>query len=188
MPAMNPTGGSRLVWMDLEMSGLDPEREVIIEIATLVTDESLQIVAEGPVFAIHHPEPVLAAMDAWNTEHHTASGLVERVRQSAEDHASAEAKTLAFLQQHVGARQSPLCGNSVHQDRRFLVRYMPALEAFFHYRNIDVSTLKELTQRWYPDGPPPPPKRHAHQALDDIRESVEELCFYRDTYFREPAR
>lgn len=169
--------------MDLEMTGLDPERDSILEIATLITTSSLDLVAEGPLLVVHQPAAVLAAMDDWNREHHTASGLVERSRCSKLSMRDAEAQTLAFVSAHVPERTSPLCGNSVHQDRRFLVRYMPELEAYLHYRNIDVSTIKELTRRWYPSGPKLPEKKHAHLALDDIRESIEELRFYRRHYF-----
>jgi len=173
-----------LVWMDLEMSGLDPERNIILEIATLITDAELQVVAEGPVAAIHQPDAVLDGMDDWNREHHGASGLTARVRASRLSMADAETQTLAFVRRHCTERSSPLCGNSIHQDRRFLVRYMPQLDAALHYRNIDVSTVKELVRRWYPTGPTPPEKRHAHLALDDIRESIAELRFYRQHVFR----
>jgi len=176
--------GEHLVWADLEMSGLDPERHTILEIATIVTDNDLRVVAEGPVRAIHQPESVLSAMDDWNREHHAASGLTERVRASTHSMAEAERDTLAFVQRYCSARSSPLCGNSVHQDRRFLVRYMPTLDAYLHYRNIDVSTVKELVRRWYPSGVQAPEKRHAHLALDDIRESIDELRFYRQHVFR----
>jgi oligoribonuclease len=171
-----------LVWMDLEMSGLDPDRETILEIATLITDAALTVVAEGPVIAIHQPDTVLAAMDDWNREHHAASGLTARVRASQVTMAEAEARSLAFVAAHCTARSSPLCGNSIHQDRRFLARYMPALDAHLHYRNIDVSTVKELVRRWYPNGPTAPEKQHAHLALDDIRESIAELRFYSQSY------
>jgi oligoribonuclease len=170
--------------MDLEMTGLDPDRETILEIATLITNADLAVVAEGPCFVIHQPKVVLDAMDEWNREHHGASGLTERSLRSTIGLADAEAQTLAFIRSYCEERTSPLCGNSIHQDRRFLVRHMPALEAYFHYRNVDVSTIKELVQRWYPDGPEPPTKKHAHLALDDIRESIEELLFYRRNYFR----
>ena len=172
-----------LVWMDMEMSGLDPDRETILEIATLVTDAALTVVAEGPVIAIHQPDAVLEAMDDWNREHHGASGLTARVRASRVSMAEAEAETLAFVAAHCTVRSSPLCGNSIHQDRRFLARYMPRIDRHLHYRNIDVSTVKELVRRWYPSGPTPPEKKHAHLALDDIRESIEELRFYRAHYF-----
>jgi oligoribonuclease len=181
---MNAPGSTHLVWMDLEMTGLDPERDAILEIATLVTSNDLTVVAEGPVLAIHQPAPVLAAMDKWNREHHSASGLTGRVAASRIEVAEAAARTLAFVKQYCPERTSPLCGNSVYQDRRFLARYMPALEAYLHYRNIDVSTVKELVRRWYPAGPQPPEKKHSHLALDDIRESIEELGFYRTHYFQ----
>ncbi|MDX2170293.1 MAG: oligoribonuclease [Deltaproteobacteria bacterium] len=173
-----------LVWMDMEMSGLDPDHNVILEIATLITDAGLDVLAEGPVIAVHQSDAVLDAMDDWNREHHGASGLTARVRASRVSVAQAEAETLAFIRQYCTDRSSPLCGNSIHQDRRFLARYMPALDAALHYRNIDVSTVKELVRRWYPSGPTPPEKRHAHLALDDIRESITELRFYRQHVFR----
>jgi len=173
-----------LVWMDLEMTGLDPERETILEIATLITNAELEVVAEGPCLVVHHPRSILDAMDDWNREHHGASGLIERSLSSTTGLAEAEVQTLDFIRSHCAERTSPLCGNSIHQDRRFLVRYMPTLEAYFHYRNIDVSTVKELVRRWYPDGVQLPTKKHAHLALDDIRESIEELLFYRRNYFR----
>ena len=181
---MEETSGTHLVWMDMEMSGLDPETNVILEIATLVTDNELKVVAEGPVIAIHQARELLDTMDEWNREHHAASGLSGRVLASSVSAAAAEAQTLDFVRQHCAERASPLCGNSIHQDRRFLVRYMPQLDAYLHYRNIDVSTVKELVRRWYPNGPHPPEKKHAHLALDDIRESIEELLFYRRSYFR----
>jgi len=174
---------SHLVWMDLEMTGLHPDHDTILEIATLVSDEALEVVAEGPVLVIHQPPAVLEAMDAWNREHHGQSGLVARVLSSSTSLAEAQAQTLAFVKRYCPERTSPLCGNSIWQDRRFLARYMPALEGYLHYRNIDVSTVKELVQRWYPAGPKPPEKKHAHLALDDIRESIEELRFYREHYF-----
>ena len=173
-----------LVWMDLEMTGLDPNRDTILEIATLVTTNDLDPVAEGPVLVIRQPSSVLTAMDDWNREHHAASGLTQRVLTSTTSMAQAKAETLAFVKRYVPERTSPLCGNSVCQDRRFLARHMPSLEAYFHYRNLDVSTVKELVRRWYPNGPQPPEKRHAHLALDDIRESIEELRFYRRHLFR----
>lgn len=173
-----------LVWMDLEMTGLDAERDTILEIATLVTDAELAVVAEGPSLVIHQPQSVLDAMDDWNREHHGASGLIERSLCSKIGLAEAEAQTLDFVRAHCAERTSPLCGNSIHQDRRFLAHYMPTLEAYFHYRNIDVSTVKELVRRWYPGGAEPPAKKHAHLALDDIRESIDELLFYRRNYFR----
>ena len=175
-----------LVWVDLEMTGLDPERDVVIEMATIVTDSELRTLAEGPVIAIHQPESALAAMDEWNTTHHTRSGLVDRVRQSRFSSAEAEAATLAFLADWVEPGSSPMCGNSIGQDRRFLVRYMPQLEAFFHYRNLDVSTLKILVSLWRPDLEGGVVKAGSHQALDDIRESVAELQYYREHFLRAP--
>lgn len=175
---------SNLVWIDLEMTGLDPEQNVIIEIASIVTDSELNVLAEGPVFAIAQPEDALALMDEWNTTHHNASGLVARVRASAVDTAAAEQQTLAFLRQHCLPGASPLCGNSIGQDRRFLFRYMPLLEQFFHYRNIDVSTVKELARRWRPDVLAGVRKQAKHMALEDIRESISELQHYRQTFFR----
>jgi oligoribonuclease len=170
--------------MDLEMSGLDPDHDTILEIATLITDNDLHILAEGPVLAIHQPATVIDAMDDWNREHHGNSGLTARVTASHLSMPEAEQQTLDFVTRHCTQRSSPLCGNSIHQDRRFLARYMPRLDAYLHYRNVDVSTVKELVSRWYPDGPPPPEKKHAHLALDDIRESIDELRFYRQHVFR----
>jgi oligoribonuclease len=172
-----------LIWIDLEMTGLSPEQDVIIEIATLVTDRELETVAEGPVIAIHHDEGVLARMDDWNQRQHGQSGLLTRVRASRIDMAEAEAQTLAFLAQHVAPGSSPMCGNSICQDRRFLARHMPALERFFHYRNLDVSTLKELARRWAPGVLDGVRKTGAHLALDDIRDSIAELRHYRGALF-----
>ena len=173
-----------LVWIDLEMTGLNPDLDHIIEIATIVTDAQLNVIAEGPVIAIHQPEPVLARMDDWNRRTHGESGLVERVRRSTTTVGSAEDQTLAFLRQHVDPGVSPMCGNSICQDRRFLAREMPALEKFFHYRNLDVSTLKELARRWAPGVLAGVQKSSRHLALDDIRESIDELRHYRQTMFR----
>lgn len=173
-----------LVWIDLEMTGLSVERDAIIEIATIVTTSELDVVAEGPVLAIHQSEEQLAVMDEWNVTHHTASGLVDRVRASAVSVLEAEAATLEFVARHVEENAAPLCGNSIWQDRRFLARYMPTLEAYFHYRNIDVSSVKELARRWRPDVLAGVKKSGAHLALDDIRESIEELRHYRDSFFR----
>ncbi len=179
----SPPSDKNLVWVDLEMTGLDPDRHAIVEIATLVTDGELNVLSEGPVLAIHQPEDVIAGMDAWCAEHHGKSGLTERVRTSRTSLAEAEEETLAFVRRFTPEKSSPLCGNSVGHDRRFLIRHMPRLEAFFHYRNIDVSTLKELVKRWYPNGPHLPEKKNAHLALEDIRESIEELRFYRKHFF-----
>ena len=170
-----------LVWVDMEMTGLIPEEHRVIEIATIVTDVNLQVLAEGPVIAVSQPETALQAMDDWNTRTHRNSGLVDRVLESEISEDEAADKTLAFLAQWVPAGQSPMCGNSICQDRRFMALHMPSLERFFHYRNLDVSTLKILKQRWRPDLPEAP-KQGAHQALADIRESIEELRHYR-TYF-----
>lgn len=175
---------SHLVWVDMEMTGLDPERDRVIEIATIVTDSSLNVMAEGPVIALHQPDAVLDAMDEWNTTHHNRSGLVERVRASKIDEAAAARETLAFLSQWVSERASPMCGNSICQDRRFMVRHMPELEAFFHYRNLDVSSIKILAQRWRPDLYAALDKKSAHLALEDIRDSIAELRFYRDNFLQ----
>ena len=171
-----------LVWMDLEMTGLEPEQDVIIEIATLVTDKDLNIIAEGPVLAIKQPDVLLDAMDDWNTKTHGNSGLTQRVRDSEITARDAELQTLEFLRKHVKQGASPLCGNSIHQDRRFLVKYMPQLEAYMHYRNIDVSTLKELAKRWKPEVVSAFNKKGAHQALDDIKESIDEMAHYRSHF------
>lgn len=178
-----PISNDNLVWVDLEMTGLDPETDTVIEIATIVTDPQLNTLAEGPVMAICTDESRLQAMDAWNTEHHTASGLVDRIRASdcTLEHASLE--TIEFLKPWVDAGKSPMCGNSICQDRRFMVRHMPLLETYFHYRNIDVSTIKELVRRWQPDVGPGFTKNNTHLALDDIRESIAELRYYREHVF-----
>lgn len=173
-----------LIWIDLEMTGLDPDNDLIIEIATVVTDKNLNILAEGPVMAVHQSEAALAAMDDWNQQHHGQSGLIQRVKDSTIDAAEAEARTIAFLQQWVPANTSPICGNSICQDRRFLYRYMPKLEAYFHYRNLDVSTVKELAARWAPQLKDGFNKQASHKALDDIIESIEELRYYRETFFK----
>ena len=175
---------SHLVWVDMEMTGLDPDRDRVIEIASIVTDSSLKVLAEGPVLAIHQSDSVLGAMDEWNTTHHGRSGLVERVRASELDEAAAARQTLAFLSQWVGERVSPMCGNSICQDRRFMARHMPQLEAFFHYRNLDVSSVKILAQRWRPDLYAALDKKSAHLALEDIRDSIAELRFYRDNFLQ----
>lgn len=174
----------RLVWIDLEMTGLDPDKERIIEIATIVTDSELNTIAEGPVLAVHQPDSLLDAMDEWCTRTHGESGLTQRVKESSFSESDAERQTLDFLEQHLESGQSPLCGNSIGQDRRFLVRYMPALEAFFHYRNLDVSTIKELARRWRPDVLKGVEKKGSHLALDDIRDSISELRHYREHFFK----
>jgi oligoribonuclease len=171
-----------LVWIDLEMSGLNPDRHVIVEIASIVTDNELNVVAEGPGRVIHHPEDILAAMEPWSLEHHRASGLLDRIRSSSCTCGEAEEETLQFLSRYCEKGASPLCGNSIGQDRRFLFRHMPRLEAFFHYRNIDVSSVKELVKRWYPNLPPFN-KEKSHLALGDIRESISELIYYRKHVF-----
>jgi oligoribonuclease len=173
-----------LIWLDLEMTGLDPFRDRILEIATVVTNSQLEILGEGPVIAVHQPERLLAAMDDWNKEHHGASGLLDRVRASPFDEAAAESETIDFLARWVPVGQSPLCGNSICQDRRFLARCMPRLEAFFHYRNLDVSSLKILAQRWAPEIAESFKKRSAHLALEDIKESIAELRHYREHLLR----
>ncbi len=170
---------SHLVWIDLEMTGLDPDSDLIIEIATVVTDSQLEEIAIGPVFAIATPQARLAQMDEWCTRTHSESGLVGRCLDSTVDVASAERQTLAFLSQHLPAGSSPMCGNSIGQDRRFLARHMPELEAFFHYRNLDVSTIKELARRWAPEIAAGFEKDSRHLALDDIRDSIDELRYYR---------
>lgn len=174
---------NRLIWIDLEMTGLSPQNDVIIEIATIVTDASLKVIAEGPVYAIHQPDSVLAAMDEWNTRQHGQSGLTQRVKDSSITTSQAEQGTLEFLQKHLQAGDSPMCGNSICQDRRFLANYMPRLEAFFHYRNLDVSTLKELARRWAPDVLTGMKKSSSHLAMDDIKDSIEELRYYRGKFF-----
>ena len=169
----------RLIWMDLEMTGLDPDQDSILEIATIITDSELNELAEGPVYAIRHPESVLLAMDDWNREHHSASGLWNRVAASNIQMQAAEQGTLEFLTRWTVQGQSPLCGNSICQDRRFLYRLMPELQSWFHYRNLDVSSLKELARRWSPDILESLVKHNRHEALSDIRESIEELRHYR---------
>jgi oligoribonuclease len=169
-----------LIWIDLEMTGLDPEKDVIIEMATIVTDNELNVLAEGPVIAVHQSDEVLAGMDEWCTRTHGESGLTKRVRDSKIGVAEAEAQTIAFLEQWVPKGKSPICGNSIGQDRRFLYRYMPDLEAYFHYRYLDVSTLKILAERWAPQIKDGFQKKGTHLALDDIRESIAELRYYRE--------
>lgn len=176
-----------LIWIDCEMTGLIPEEHRIIEIATLVTDSALNILAEGPVIAVHQPEHELAKMDEWNVNQHGKSGLTQRVKDSILNEQDAERLTLEFLRQWVPAGKSPMCGNSICQDRRFLARGMPLLERYFHYRNLDVSTLKELCSRWAPEIAKNFKKESTHLALDDIRDSVTELRFYRANFLRLPG-
>ena len=168
-----------LIWIDLEMTGLDTMSDRIIEVATIITNKNLDELAVGPMIAVYQPDSILAAMDEWNTEHHGNSGLIERVKNSTHSEKDAEAATLDFLQQYVPKGASPMCGNSICQDRRFLARLMPRLEDYFHYRNLDVSSLKELAQRWYPEIAKGFAKESKHLALDDIRDSIEELKYYR---------
>lgn len=175
-----PADQNNLIWIDMEMSGLNPDTDRILEIALVVTDPRLETVAEAPVLVVHQPAAVLDAMDEWNKSTHARTGLVERVRASTLSEAEAEARMLAFLLEHVPAGVSPMCGNSVHQDRRFLSRYMPRLEAHFLYRNLDVSTLKELAKRWKPEIMAGLTKHGKHEALADIHESIEELRYYRE--------
>ncbi|TPE52009.1 oligoribonuclease [Maribrevibacterium harenarium] len=173
-----------LIWIDLEMTGLEPETDTIIEIATIVTDKDLNILAKGPNLAIHQPKEVMDAMDEWCTTHHGQSGLTARVLSSEFSMAQAEQATIDFLAQYVPAGKSPICGNSVGQDRRFLYKYMPKLETYFHYRYLDVSTIKELARRWQPEVLQGFKKQESHLALDDILESIEELRYYRNTVFK----
>jgi len=175
----------RLVWIDLEMTGLDPDRCCILEIATVVTDASLDVVAEGPNLVVRRDEKELETLSDWSRDTFTRSGLLDRVRVSEIDVREAEERTLAFVREHVKEKTSPLCGNSVHTDREFLRREMPALHAFLHYRNLDVSTLKEIVKRWYPKRYDPPAKAGRHEALTDIHESIAELRYYRETFFVE---
>lgn len=171
-----------LVWMDLEMTGLDPERERIIEIAVIVTDPDLTVSVEGPVLAVHQSDETLAGMDNWNKSTHGKSGLIDRVKASTVTEAEAEAQILAFIKKYVPKKASPLCGNTIGQDRRFLVRYMPKLEDYMHYRNLDVSTLKEIARRWKPEVYKNFKKKQAHTALADVQESIDELKYYREHF------
>lgn len=175
---------SHLIWIDLEMTGLDCDTDLIIEIASIVTDKNLNILAQGPVLAIHQSDAALKAMDQWNQTHHGSSGLIDRVKASKINELEAERMTIEFLQLWVTANKSPICGNSICQDRRFLCRYMPKLERYFHYRNLDVSTLKELASRWAPEIKEGFKKKSTHQALDDILESIEEMKYYREHFIK----
>ncbi|WP_215782340.1 oligoribonuclease [Paludibacterium sp. B53371] len=175
---------NNLIWLDMEMTGLNPDTDRIIELAVVITDSQLNIVAESPVFAVHQPDSVLDGMDDWNKSTHGRSGLIDRVRASTLSEGEAEAQMLAFLQQYTPARTSPMCGNSICQDRRFMARWMPALEAHFHYRNLDVSTLKELCKRWKPELARGVVKKGKHEALADILESIEEMRYYRDNFIK----
>jgi len=182
-----PQNPNNLIWIDLEMTGLDTQNDVIIEIATVVTDSELNTLAEGPVLAIHQTDEILNAMDDWNTKQHGGSGLTERVKNSTINEAEAERQTIEFLRQYVPANASPMCGNSICQDRRFLARCMPALENYFHYRNLDVSSLKELAKRWAPEVFKGFSKESSHLALDDIRDSITELKYYREHLLKLPG-
>lgn len=181
---MKKAANQNLVWIDLEMTGLDLEKERILEIASIVTDDDLNILAEGPVLCVKQSQSLLDAMDEWNTQHHTESGLLDRVRSEGVSEETAEALTLEFVSGFVDQGKSPLCGNSIGQDRRFLRKYMPTLDDYFHYRSIDVSTIKELAARWRPDILEQVKKVNNHRALDDIRESIEELRLYRRQFFK----
>ncbi|MEO8676666.1 MAG: oligoribonuclease [Casimicrobiaceae bacterium] len=179
-----PADAARLIWIDLEMTGLKPESDRIIEVALVVTDGDLATVAEGPVWAVHQDDAALDAMDSWNKGTHGRSGLIDRVKASTFTDAAVETAALAFLREHVPAKASPMCGNSICQDRRFLARWMPQLEDFFHYRNLDVSTLKELARRWKPELMKGIPKEGKHEALADVYESIAEMKYYRETFIR----
>ena len=180
---MNQQKLDNLVWLDMEMSGLDVERETILEIATIITDSELNVIEEGPSLVIHQDESILRAMDEWNQKHHSASGLIAKVQQSNLSLADAEKQTLDFIKQYCPEKNSPLCGNSIGQDRKFLYKYMRKLHDYLHYRNVDVSSFKELVLRWYRNGPQPPAKSEKHIALLDVQESIAELKFYREHYF-----
>lgn len=184
MTTPSQINSSNLIWIDLEMTGLNPATDRIIEIATIVTDSNLNILAEGPVIAIHQSDELLALMDDWNKNTHGKSGLIERVRQSTVNEQQAEQQTIEFLKQWIPANSSPICGNTIGQDRRFLFNYMPNLESYFHYRYLDVSTIKELAKRWKPEILKGITKQSTHQALDDIRDSIAELIYYRQHFFK----
>ena len=184
---MSQQDPNHLVWMDLEMTGLEPDIEVIIEIATIITDSHLNIIEEGPVLVVHQDDDILNRMDEWNQKTHHASGLVQKVKDSTLTIEEAEKITLDFIKKYVPYKTSPLCGNSVGQDRRFMYKFMPKLSEYLHYRNIDVTSVKELVRRWYPTGRKLPRKSDEHKALIDIQESIEELIFYRDHFFIEPT-
>lgn len=175
---------NNLIWLDMEMTGLDPDRDRVIEIAMVATDSTLNTLAESPVVVVHQPDAVLDAMDEWNKSTHGKSGLVDKVRASQTDETAATEQLLEFMRQYVPERTSPMCGNSICQDRRFMARWLPGLEAYFHYRNLDVSTLKELARRWKPEVYKGVVKKGAHTALADIHESIEELRYYRDNFIR----
>ncbi len=179
-----PQDNNALIWIDLEMTGLEPDTDRIIEVATIVTDAELNVLAEGPVLAVHQSDEVLAGMDEWNTRTHGKTGLTDRVKASTLTESEAEQQTIAFLEQYVPKGKSPMCGNSICQDRRFLVRTMPELEAWFHYRNLDVSSFKEVIKRWRPKLLNGFSKQNTHKALDDIRESIEELKYYREHFLK----
>ncbi|PIT53618.1 oligoribonuclease [Snodgrassella alvi] len=171
-----------LAWLDMEMTGLNPDTDRIIEVAMIITDSDLNVLAQSEVLVIHQPDSIIDHMDKWNTTTHTRTGLVDKVKASTLTEAEAEDKLLAFISEWIPEKASPMCGNSIHQDRRFMVRYMPRLEAYFHYRNLDVSTLKELAKRWNPAIAKGISKKGAHQALDDIKESIEEMAYYREHF------
>jgi oligoribonuclease len=175
---------THLVWVDMEMSGLDPDKDVVLEVALVVTDKDLNLVEEGPVLVLHQSDTVLDGMDNWNKGTHGKSGLIDKVKASALSEADVEARMIEFMKQHVGERKSPMCGNSICQDRRFMARHLPKLEAWFHYRNLDVSTLKELAARWRPELKDGFKKANSHTALADIQESIEELRYYREHFIR----
>ena len=181
-----PQNANNLCWLDMEMTGLNPDTDRIIEVAMIITDADLNVLAQSEVYAIHQSDEILNGMDAWNTATHGRTGLTERVRQSAYTEAEVEQKLLDFMAEWLPEKASPMCGNTIHQDRRFMVRYMPRLEAYFHYRNLDVSTLKELARRWHPAVAKGVVKRGSHQALDDIMESIEEMRYYREHFIKLP--